>query len=38
MEAAPLRSTLTAQGGMRDGLWQGTLQTLAVQDGRATCG
>jgi translocation and assembly module TamB len=34
VEAAPLRSTLTAQGGMRDGLWQGTLQSLVIQDSR----
>jgi translocation and assembly module TamB len=34
VEASPLRSTLSAQGGMRDGLWQGTLQSLVIQDSR----
>lgn len=33
-EAAPLRTALTAQGTIRDGLWQGTLQSLDIDDAR----
>ncbi len=32
VEAAPVRSTLVAQGGMQAGLWQGTLQALTIDD------
>ncbi|MEO8315741.1 MAG: translocation/assembly module TamB domain-containing protein, partial [Pseudomonadota bacterium] len=34
IDAAPLASTLVAQGAMKDGLWQGTLANLTLQDNR----
>jgi translocation and assembly module TamB len=34
VEASPLRAALVAQGGIRDGLWQGMLQSLTVEDSR----
>jgi translocation and assembly module TamB len=34
VDAAPLASALVALGGMKDGLWQGTLQSLTVEDAR----
>jgi translocation and assembly module TamB len=34
VDAAPLRTALVAQGGVRDGLWQGMLQSLVVEDAR----
>ncbi|MEO6185321.1 MAG: hypothetical protein ABIP38_07760, partial [Steroidobacteraceae bacterium] len=34
INAAPMRLALGAQGTMRDGLWQGTVQSLVVDDTR----
>jgi translocation and assembly module TamB len=34
VDAAPYTSTLVAQGAMKDGLWQGVLQNLNIQDAR----
>ncbi len=34
VDAAPLRTALVAQGALREGLWQGTLQSLLIQDTR----
>lgn len=35
VDAAPLRATLAAEGGMRDGLWRGTINDLTINDDAA---
>ncbi|MEO6080109.1 MAG: translocation/assembly module TamB domain-containing protein [Steroidobacteraceae bacterium] len=34
VEATPLRTALVAQGAIREGLWQGTLESLVIDDSR----